>query len=240
MGCLVAIGASSPDQPLLQLARAAARSLGRRTTASAACFLLTLFGRPCVCAGLVTITLNGTVAVARLQLQRADLGGSVAVHAAAAASVHVSDLLVSATAETPQLWLWLTASDGVTGGGDPGLGGWVGAAGSTFRTGRGFTSPGGNSTLAKWSFVGVGCRLWLPKGPGFGVVTVSVDGKNRTLLDLRAAGPTSSAAVFEWREAPGDAGMPGLAHSHALVMRWVSGEMVADGFEFLPPPISMV
>ena len=187
--------------------------------------------------GQLSIKLNGTSVAEALQLELADVGGSVAVHATAGASVHVTEMHVNATANVAQRWLWLTASDGVTGGA---MRGWLAGqeqTGSTFHSGQGFTSLGGNTTLAKWNFVGVAARLWLPKGPGFGTVSVSVDGQHPTIVDLHAAQPAQSAAVFEWHETPGYTGRVGVEHGHALIMRWVSGGMVADSVEFLPASI---
>jgi hypothetical protein len=190
-------------------------------------------------AGQVSITLNDTLVVEGLQLDVADVTGSIAVHATSGASVQVTEMLVSAgtTADVPQRWMWLTASDGVTGGGDASIGGWVEKTDHTFRTGHGFASPGGNTTLAKWNFIGVGVRLWLPKGPAYGTISVSVDGIKPVLVHSHAVEPAASAVVFEWHEPTGDLGRAGLEHAHALVVRWVSGEMVADSAEYLPPPL---
>ena len=185
----------------------------------------------------VAIKLNGTSVVSGLQLKAADVGGSVAVHVTHGASVHVTEMVVAPTAEVAQRWLWLTASDGITGGGDAALGGWKAKRGPTFRTGQGFTSAGGNRTMAKWSFIGAAARLYLPRGPEFGSIAVSVDGGKTSEIDLHAAAPAASSAVFEWHAAQGDTGRAGLAHGHALVVRWISGGMAADGVEFLPPPI---
>ena len=186
----------------------------------------------------VSIQLNGTSVVSRLQLKAADVGGSVAVHVTHGASVHVTEMEIAQTSEVVQRWLWLTASDGITGGGDATLGGWKAKVDPSFRTGQGFTSAGGNRTMAKWSFIGVAIRLYLPKAPGFGSISVSLDGGETTDIDLHAATPQASSAVFEWHAAQADVGRAGLAHGHALVVRWKSGEMAADGVEFLPPNIS--
>ena len=185
----------------------------------------------------VAIKLDGTAVVSGLQLKTADVGGSVAVHVTHGASVHVIEMVIAPTSAVAQRWLWLTASDGITGGGDAALGGWKANSSPTFRTGQGFTSAGGNRTMAKYSFIGVAARLHLPKGPEYGSISVTVDGGKTEVVDLHAEAPTASAAVFEWHASPDDTGRAGLANGHALVVRWISGGMAADGVEFLPSPI---
>jgi hypothetical protein len=188
--------------------------------------------------GQVSIKLNGTAVAEGVKLDMADVGGSIAVHATAGASVQVTEMLVAPAAEVAQRWIWLTPSDGITGGGDAATGSWRAKADPTFRNGQGFTSPGGNTTLAKWNFVGVKVRLWMPKGPEYGSVSVSVDGTKPMLVDLHAAEPVASAAVYAWEETTDAVGRARLEHRHALVVRWVSGGIAADSAEFLPPPVS--
>jgi hypothetical protein len=144
--------------------------------------------------------------------------------------------------------MWLTPGDGIAGGGDANIGGWVSDNSNTFRSSDGgfVSATAGKATLAKWNFVGVGVKLWMPKGPEFGQVRIAVDGGNSTIVNLYSAEHTQSAPVFEWMEDEGDekeevtirCERVGLAHHHAAAVRWVSGGMVADSVQFLPPPIS--
>jgi hypothetical protein len=160
-----------------------------------------------------------------------------------------------------QQWVALTASDGVVGAGAAAISGWQPVTDAVFRRGSGYTSahggPGGsngtNATRAKWSFVGVAVRVWLPRGPQLGSVWVSVDGCAPEAVVLTAATPRESSVVFEWSEsdnassssssaadatcaanARARAGL--LAHAHAVAVRWRSGVAVVDTVEFLPPP----
>jgi hypothetical protein len=55
-------------------------------------------------------------------------------------------------------------------------------------------------TMAKWSFVGTAARLWLPRGPAYGAVSVSVDGGVSTVINMHSPSIVTSAAVFEWAE----------------------------------------
>jgi hypothetical protein len=62
-------------------------------------------------------------------------------------------------------------------------------------------SAGSNATMAKWSFVGVAVRVWMPRGPSLGTVGISVDGGNITMVDLHADADEPSTVVFEWHAA---------------------------------------
>ena len=83
--------------------------------------------------------------------------------------------------------------------------------------------------MAKYNFVGVSARLWLPTGPDYGFISVSVDGigtpKN---ISLYAPTARNSSVVWQWRErdsAEGGKEQEGddpqmLKHAHAVVIRW--------------------
>jgi hypothetical protein len=70
------------------------------------------------------------------------------------------------------------------------------------------SEPGGR---AKWNFRGRGCRVWLPKGPDYGVCEILIDGRKRGEVDLRADQPAPSQPVFTCEDA-GDG-------YHAVVIR---------------------
>ena len=181
-------------------------------------------------AGKLSIKLNGSIVVEGLQLEAATVGGAVAVHASAGASVQVTDMSVDLGADPVQQWFWLPPADGIAGQGQASSGGWLPRSSEVFRFGAGYVSPGGNNTMAKWNFVGTACKLWLPKGPAFGVVRVAVDGVAPKLISLHGSKEVASAIVFEWNEAPGST----AHHRHSLVMQWSHGGMVADSVQFLP------
>ena len=93
-----------------------------------------------------------------------------------------------------------------------------------------------NRSVVKWSFQGTAARLYLPKAPGMGVVSVTVDGGGAQNVDLRATTAKLSEVVFEWAENTTMAEGAG-SHRHALVMAWRSGSvMPVDCLHFLPPP----
>jgi hypothetical protein len=104
---------------------------------------------------------------------------------------------------------WL-AAEAVIGAGAL-QGDWKPASGSAFRFGAGFTS-GHAGARAKWNFEGRGFRLYAPRGPQYGRCTVSIDGRERTELDLRAEAEQPGAAVLARR-------LPAGRHAVALVAR---------------------
>lgn len=105
--------------------------------------------------------------------------------------------------------------------------------------------------MLKYNFIGTAARLWLPRGPNFGTVSVILDGKLQTNLSLHAADWQPSAVVWSW-SAQDDVGFDpedpqGLRHAHAVVLRWVGSSnnsswlhgqqargMVADSLDFRP------
>ena len=217
--------------------------------------------------GIVSVTLNGVAVVVGVQVAAADVGGSIAVHAGSGSSIRVTEMGVGTdnvkveggsttrvearagvaaglhSAQAEQRFLTLTASEGVVGQGSADVGGWTPASSAAlFHSRQGFESDGGNQTMLKWNFVGVACNLWLPKGPQYGTVSVSVDGVNATLLNLMAKDEVRSSVVFSWNHpnARTQQQQQQQQHRHALVVRWVSGGMAADSVDYLPPAIGMV
>ena len=191
-------------------------------------------------AGVVTVRLNGSIAVSAAALPAAEVGGGIAVHATAGVALRVEQLAIVDLAATPapQRWFWLTPADGIAGSASARFVGWTASADPSFRRGAGFESDGGNASLVKFNFVGVAARLWLPRGPRFGQVVVSVDGGPPTVVNLNATAPTPSAPVYEWRETTAAGGRrarwPDQVHTHALLVRWRRGGMPCDGLEYLP------
>jgi hypothetical protein len=167
-----------------------------------------------------------------VQLPLDVVGGSVAVHAAAGASVHVRELTLWPATEPTRSWLRLVAADGVAGGGSAAIGGWAPCSDTGGCTG--YRSAGGPSTLAKFSFVGVAARLWLPRGPSLGAVTVSVDGNAAALINLTHAVDLPPAVLYNWSAAAGDDGRAGLLNGHALKVRWARGAVAVDVLDFMP------
>lgn len=179
--------------------------------------------------GFVSIKFNGTTFVDGLKVPLAAVGGSVAVHAGVGSSLHVTEMVVDigtsttdggrssnssihrsstrsgateAVEEVSQRYLKLTASEGIVGQGSAALSGWTLANDHTyFQSNAGFINSGAtNRTIAKWNFVGVACKLWLPRGPSYGTVSVSVDGGKATLVNLVASQNEHSTVVYEWKD----------------------------------------
>ena len=148
------------------------------------------------------------------------------------ASVQVTGMSVDLKADPLQHWFWLPPADGIAGQGSGLIGGWIPKTSEFFRSGAGFVSPGGNLTMSKWNFIGTACKLWLPKGPAYGTVRVSVDGVAPIMINLYTTVEVASAIVYEWNETQGS-----KHHRHSLLMRWNSGGMVADSIQFLPPNV---
>lgn len=92
-----------------------------------------------------------------------------------------------------------------------------------FLYGTGYAGPTG--ALAKWSFVGTLARLWLPRGPEYGVCQIRVDGRRRGRLDLGSRQPEPSAPVWAVRLPEG---------RHAIQLECVSGLMPVDCLEVWP------
>ena len=82
---------------------------------------------------------------------------------------------------------------------------------------------------AKFSFTGVGCVLWAPKGvDGSGIINISVDGGAQQMVDLAAAMVQASAPV--WSSA---ALTPGR---HAVVITTLA-TLPLDSLDFSPMPV---
>jgi hypothetical protein len=95
-------------------------------------------------------------------------------------------------APRPATQVWL-ASEAIAGSGIA-EGSYDAAQGPMWHAGQGVVCR----TLrerAKWSFRGRGFRLWAPRGPEYGTVTVLLDGKRIASVDLRADTETASALV---------------------------------------------
>ncbi len=113
-----------------------------------------------------------------------------------------------------------SVDDTVTGSGDGQFrygGGWVagsrpGAYSGTFHYAR---STGATATF---SFTGVGARLWYSTAPGFGKVSVSIDGKPVVTLDQSS--PVRRDGVKSWT------GGALAAGTHTLVVRSSSSSVV--------------
>ena len=65
-----------------------------------------------------------------------------------------------------------------------------------FRIGHGAVSKL-DSAAAKWNFEGTGFELWLPQGPQFGTVSISVDSQPVGKANLKSDHPINSSAVFK-------------------------------------------
>lgn len=76
----------------------------------------------------------------------------------------------------------------------------------------------------KWNFRGRGFRLWLPKGPDYGVCEILLDGRKLGEVDLKASEPQLSQAVFTCSDG-GDG-------YHAVVVR-STGRFAADSLDVL-------
>lgn len=102
--------------------------------------------------------------------------------------------------------------------------------------------------VAKYNFVGVAARLWLPTGPAYGFIEVSVDGIPSANISLYAPTPTRSSVVWQWAgpalsagntatrqqqhgdgrggggvssETPSVTDTNNNTHAHAVTLRWL-------------------
>ena len=207
--------------------------------------------------GEVRVKLGRAVVAEAVALPRdTELGGGLALHAAQGLALHATEFALSEqvseqvseraarSEHSPVSW-FLLPGEGMAGAGNAGtnvsvLRDWAfvnGTAGRHFRAGEGFEHPGGSDlALAKFSFEGVGCRLWAPRGPRYGEATVSVDGEVPRRVTLRASAARRSEVVFEWRATPA------VRARHALSLRWAAGAALpVDSLEFFPfdaPPVA--
>lgn len=164
------------------------------------------------------------------------LGGRTGILAGANSAVNVTAFVVApGWAPLPQPLPLLAVEGllgyGVTGRGwkqdrTPGLwrfnstGGWVCSAGA-----------GDCEHGAKFSFTGVGCVLWAPRGmAGAGNVSISVDGGGGRSVDLSAAALQASAPVWA-----SEALAPGR---HAIVITSLATlTLPLDSLDVLPTPV---
>jgi hypothetical protein len=147
--------------------------------------------------------------------------GSIGFVADARSVLAVDQLLVSNNGD--ECWKSLLATDAISGAGAlPNT--WAAEEGSGFRHGLGFTSTA-ERALAKWNYAGKGFRLWAPRGPGLGTVSVLVDGKPIQEVVLKADAPEKSAVLCEQK-------LPGGFHTVSIVRK--EGKVVCDSLEFAP------
>ena len=132
------------------------------------------------------------------------------------------DRFAVAGAPRPATQLWL-ASEAIAGSGIA-EGSYDAAKGPMWHVGQGAVcrTPG---ERAKWNFRGRGFRLWAPRGPEYGTVTVLLDGKRIASVDLRADAEAASEAVLS--RAGLDDGF------HALVLRADDRPLPLDCLEAL-------
>lgn len=183
--------------------------------------------------GEILVWLNGSLAV-NTTIATSALGGGIVIHATKGVALSIEELNISyASTSSPQRWIWLTASDGIAGAASAPFVKWNPLQASIFRHGQGFVSSSGNNTvtLVKYNFIGTAAKLWLPKGPDFGIVDASVDGTQLQRLNLRADIETQSSPVYEWTESPNRSDNH---HQHALIVQWVSGAIPVDGMQYYP------
>jgi len=120
----------------------------------------------------------------------------------------------------PARWIHLWSEAIASAGVDEGL--WREIEGKEFRLGRGARCE---AARVKWCFRGCGYRLWLPKGPEWGVVDLSLDGVSVATLDLHSERIEDSQVVHALEGLP-DAG-------HALTVRSRTGRMPVDCLDAL-------
>lgn len=181
--------------------------------------------------GTVSVGINGSSVFSASIPNDGSVGGALAVHAVKGGTVHVTEFFLDFVERPLQRWLQLNAADGVSGGGSAQVGKWTQVMGSQFRDGSGMESRGGPDTMAKWSFVGTAAMLWLPSGPMYGFVAVSVDDNPVTEINLSAPSNESSTVQFSWTSEN-----PSSHHRHALLLRWLNGTVAIDSVDILPPP----
>ncbi len=72
---------------------------------------------------------------------------------------------------------------------------WTEVNSPAFRYGLGAVSKE-SGVAAKWSVIGRRFTLYSPKGPAYGAIRVSIDGRSGAIVDLHAANPQRSAPVW--------------------------------------------
>ncbi|HEY6349601.1 MAG TPA: hypothetical protein VI636_09350 [Candidatus Angelobacter sp.] len=74
---------------------------------------------------------------------------------------------------------------------------------ANYHNGFAYVDSGTITTdAAEWIYFGYGFQLWSPKGPGMGIVQISLDKVVQAAIDLYAAALTPSAAVFTLTNVP--------------------------------------
>lgn len=91
---------------------------------------------------------------------------------------------------------------------------------SLFRYRRGAISKQ-NSAFAKWNFEGTGFELWLPEGPQFGTVSISIDGQPAGIVQLKNDHTLNSRIVFTSK--------PLRNGAHSLFLETRDGQLPVDG-----------
>jgi hypothetical protein len=80
---------------------------------------------------------------------------------------------------------------------------WTEVNSQDFRYGLGAVSRGAPAA-AKWSVIGHRFTLYSPKGPGYGIVRITVDGHSSSVLNLHAEKMEHSAPVWSGRAESGE------------------------------------
>ncbi len=91
---------------------------------------------------------------------------------------------------------------------DPGN--WQAIEAPAFHFGHGLLSKAG-APFAKWSFVGHSATLWSPRGPGYGTLSITLDGTPTAKIDLHADAAQPSAPLWNTENLSGN--------FHGLVLR---------------------
>jgi hypothetical protein len=189
--------------------------------------------------GAVDITCNGVSVVqgasALPQGGATQLGGRVGLLAGTNSAINVSTFVVAPGWAPSPLPVPLLAIEGLLGYGvtgkdwthddTPGL--W------RFNSSGGFVCSAGSGDCehaAKFSFTGVGCVLWAPKGvAGSGIINISIDGGTQQSVDLASTTAVQASAPV-WTSA---ALTPGR---HAVVITTLA-TLPLDSLDFLPTPV---
>ncbi len=88
-----------------------------------------------------------------------------------------------------------------------------------FRLGHGAISKR-DSAFAKWNFEGTGFKLWLPKGPQFGTVSISLDGLLVANVNLKTDLAQTSSVVYHLKSIK--------EGTHALFIETIDGHLPLD------------
>ena len=191
--------------------------------------------------GHVKIDIDEAAAVS-VAIPAAAIGGGLALQVAAGGALHVTEMVVQELeVAVEQRWVALLPSEAMANTASNMDKLFRPTTDRVFRSGAGFVHPGGATPwgyegkqkmevpMAKFNFIGVSARLWLPTGPNYGLISVSVDGGSARNISLYAPSNRSSSVVWQWREPvlstrAADDGSEDdpqqMAHAHAVVIRW--------------------